>query len=77
MSPRLFAAARLPRRDDTPIAHAERLARFVRDKFAGDLDTIRAELFAWRDRDGLPLTDALLELVAEHAITEGETARAS
>ncbi len=74
---RLFAAGHVARRRqgaDTPIASAERLARFARDAFRCDVTGIRKELRTWRDRERLPLSDELLQLIAEHVAAEVQAA---
>jgi hypothetical protein len=66
----------MPFIDATPIAAAERLARFARDRFGGDLPAITEELTRWRDRERLPLSDALLGLIAAHIIAGSHKAAA-
>ena len=73
MTARLFTAGRIPPRrpgTDTPIASAERLARFARDVLGCDTDAIRRELVQWRDREQLTLGDDLLTHVAAYVAQE-------
>ncbi len=56
----------MPFIDATPIAAAERLARFERDRFHADADAIGAALIQWRDRERLNLTTPLLVSIAQH-----------
>ena len=59
---------------DAPIAAAERLARYERDRFGADADAIAAALTHWRDREGLTLTPALLTAIATHVAHERRAA---
>lgn len=64
----------MPFVDSTPIAAAERLARFERDRFGADTDTITTALLAWRDRERLALTTPLLVSIAQHVAAERRVA---
>jgi len=69
LSAALFAGGRIPPRrpgTDTPIASAERLAKFARRVLGADHAAICRELLTWRDREALPLSDALLLAIAAH-----------
>jgi hypothetical protein len=60
--------------NDTPIAAAERLARFERDRFGADCDRITDALIAWRDRERLNLSTPLLVSIAQHVARERRAA---
>jgi len=79
MSARLLVAGRLPQRaaalSCAPIASAERLAWFVRDVLGGDVLVIESELRAWRDREGVELSEGLLtEIARQVAVARGRAA---
>jgi hypothetical protein len=51
-----------------PIAQAERLAIFASKAPGATLPRVLDELRTWRDREGLALSDALLEHIAAHVV---------